>query len=520
MIRIEKITKSKFFEIAIILLQQLITLLILFYNQENLSLLFSEKVALVMTLIDTAFIWLAAILRQKQDDLFKRIISIISLTIWQYLVSVLSRETPLFFSSGLQIILLYCYTVEITNLILYGQKQFKDKLDKCLLIIIFVSIISLLVNRILFNFLFLIIFTILHLYPLLVIVLYYRYFRQQISVVKRSLILFSLLLLVILSSEFYGEILDVNQAFNNLGWYLFPLIMSTIYYFKVIHDKFSSVTQRWLGNYKIRIELLFVLLIVCWVVLINVLVKDFLLFFIVVDAITLFCLVVISCIFYYLENSKQNFDYKNRRLNYFMKSEENMRVEFSNYLHDDVLQNIIAIKNLLSLENSDLTHGFIVNELNDLVSGIRDEIDTYHPIVPANRTMKENIQSLFDDVVKRRKSNKLLYFNCSNSTIIPPPYGDIVYRFIKELINNAIKYGVSKDIHLSLKVQSDIIIIEESNHIVEKVQSINYGRGLKSFQETLAAFDGDMELQIDNKQFNIRILLPIDWKLCYEDFIN
>ncbi|HER3421418.1 TPA: hypothetical protein VKC26_001564, partial [Streptococcus pyogenes] len=114
MIRIKNITKSKFFGIAIILLQQLIALLILVYNRENLSLLFSEKVALVMTLIDTAFIWLATILRQKQGDIFKRIISIISLTIWQYLVSVLTRGTPLFLSSGLQIILLYCYTVEIT----------------------------------------------------------------------------------------------------------------------------------------------------------------------------------------------------------------------------------------------------------------------------------------------------------------------------------------------------------------------------------------------------------------------
>ncbi|HER4254388.1 TPA: hypothetical protein VKK46_001651, partial [Streptococcus pyogenes] len=381
MIRIKNITKSKFFGTAIILLQQLIALLILVYNRENLSLLFSEKVALVMTLIDTAFIWLATILRQKQGDIFKRIISIISLTIWQYLVSVLTRGTPLFLSSGLQIILLYCYTVEITNLILYGHKQFKDKLDKGLLIIIFVSITSLFVNRILFNFLFLMVFTILHLYPLLVIVLYYRSFRQQISVVRRSLILFSLLLLVILGSELYGEMLDVNQAFNNLGWYLFPLIMSVIYYFKTIHDKLSFVTQRWLGDYKARIELLFLLLILCWIVLMKVLVKDFLLFFIVVDASTLFCLVVISCIFYYLENSKQNFDYENRRLNYFMKSEENMRVEFSNYLHDDVLQNIIAIKNLFSLENSNITHGFIVNELNDLVSGIRDEMDTYHPIV-------------------------------------------------------------------------------------------------------------------------------------------
>ncbi|HHK0196899.1 TPA: hypothetical protein ACQN8U_001708, partial [Streptococcus pyogenes] len=341
MIRIKNITKSKFFGTAIILLQQLIALLILVYNRENLSLLFSEKVALVMTLIDTAFIWLATILRQKQGDIFKRIISIISLTIWQYLVSVLTRGTPLFLSSGLQIILLYCYTVEITNLILYGHKQFKDKLDKGLLIIIFVSITSLFVNRILFNFLFLMVFTILHLYPLLVIVLYYRSFRQQISVVRRSLILFSLLLLVILGSELYGEMLDVNQAFNNLGWYLFPLIMSVIYYFKTIHDKLSFVTQRWLGDYKARIELLFLLLILCWIVLMKVLVKDFLLFFIVVDASTLFCLVVISCIFYYLENSKQNFDYENRRLNYFMKSEENMRVEFSNYLHDDVLQNII-----------------------------------------------------------------------------------------------------------------------------------------------------------------------------------
>ncbi|HEP2688851.1 TPA: hypothetical protein VCH49_001729, partial [Streptococcus pyogenes] len=389
MIRIKNITKSKFFGTAIILLQQLIALLILVYNRENLSLLFSEKVALVMTLIDTAFIWLATILRQKQGDIFKRIISIISLTIWQYLVSVLTRGTPLFLSSGLQIILLYCYTVEITNLILYGHKQFKDKLDKGLLIIIFVSITSLFVNSILFNFLFLMVFTILHLYPLLVIVLYYRSFRQQISVVRRSLILFSLLLLVILGSELYGEMLDVNQAFNNLGWYLFPLIMSVIYYFKTIHDKLSFVTQRWLGDYKARIELLFLLLILCWIVLMKVLVKDFLLFFIVVDASTLFCLVVISCIFYYLKDSKQNFDYENRRLNYFMKSEENMRVEFSNYLHDDVLQNIIAIKNLLSLENSNITHGFIVNELNDLVSGIRDEMDTYYPIVPANQTMKE-----------------------------------------------------------------------------------------------------------------------------------
>ncbi|HEQ9400353.1 TPA: hypothetical protein VIO02_001430, partial [Streptococcus pyogenes] len=125
MIRIKNITKSKFFGTAIILLQQLIALLILVYNRENLSLLFSEKVALVMTLIDTAFIWLATILRQKQGDIFKRIISIISLTIWQYLVSVLTRGTPLFLSSGLQIILLYYYTVEITNLILYGHKQFK-----------------------------------------------------------------------------------------------------------------------------------------------------------------------------------------------------------------------------------------------------------------------------------------------------------------------------------------------------------------------------------------------------------
>ena len=59
--------------------------------------------------------------------------------------------------------------------------------------------------------------------------------------------------------------------------------MSTIYYFKVIHDKFSLVTRRWLGNYKTRIELFFILLIICWVILIKGLVKDFLLFFIVVD---------------------------------------------------------------------------------------------------------------------------------------------------------------------------------------------------------------------------------------------
>ena len=107
MMRIEKIAKSKFLGITIILLQQLIAFLILVYNRENLSLLFSEKVALVMTLIDTGFIWLAAILRQNKMG-FLKIISIVFLTIWQYLVSVLSRETPLFL---VVVCKLYCFIV-------------------------------------------------------------------------------------------------------------------------------------------------------------------------------------------------------------------------------------------------------------------------------------------------------------------------------------------------------------------------------------------------------------------------
>ena len=88
-----------------------------------------------MTLIDTGFIWLAAILRQNKMGFLKNYFYRFLNNLAILGICAIKGNSSLF-SSGLQIILLYCYTVEITDLILYGQKQFKDKLDKGLLMII------------------------------------------------------------------------------------------------------------------------------------------------------------------------------------------------------------------------------------------------------------------------------------------------------------------------------------------------------------------------------------------------
>lgn len=518
----EKLIKNgskKYLWVFAILFQQLITLLLLYYDEKIDGLVFSEKFAIITILVDGIFIWLASILRQEKDNVFKKIILIISLTVWQYYFTMSNHEILNIIGILFQPLLMYGYTVEIVNLILYNQKQFKRKFDFGLIIAIFITIFCYVLNRSMFNLLYLILFIFLHFYPLLLLIIYHSHFKQVISPVKRSCRYFSILLLLILFSEFYGDIHSINPAYNNLGWYLFPAILGVIYYFRTIHDKFKLELKRFLGTYQLKVELAVLGFLFGWIALTYFFIKDFLLFFVITSINVLFILMALSFLNYHMAKMNERIMLLDgQRLSRFMKTEESVRQDFSNYLHDDILQNIIAVKNLLSLENQKMASQYVVEELNDLVVSIRNEIDSYHPILLPEKSLKENYQILLNELLRKRKSHQKISFNCSDSFSLLPPYDVMVYRFLKELTNNAIKYATSDHIDLSLDIQSDVIVIKEWNQ--SDVESVIYGRGLKSIEETLSVFGGRISTQINDNIFVAKILLPIDWKLCYENFID
>jgi two-component system secretion system sensor histidine kinase SalK len=295
--------------------------------------------------------------------------------------------------------------------------------------------------------------------------------------------------------------------------------LGVIYYFRTIHDKFRLELKRFLGTYQLKVELAVLGFLFGWTALTYFFIKDFLLFFVITSINVLFILMALSFFNYHIAKMNERIMLLDgQRLSRFMKTEESVRQDFSNYLHDDILQNIIAVKNLLSLENQKMASQYVVEELNDLVVSIRNEIDSYHPILLPEKSLKENYQILLNELLRKRKSHQKISFNCSDSFSLLPPYDVMVYRFLKELTNNAIKYATSDRIDLSLDIQSDVIVIKEWNQ--SDVESVIYGRGLKSIEETLSVFGGRISTQINDNIFVAKILLPVDWKLCYENFID
>ena len=99
------------------------------------------------------------------------------------------------------------------------------------------------------------------------------------------------------------------------------------------------------------------------------------------------------------------------------------------------------------------------------------------------------------------------------------PYDKIVYRFVEELITNAVKYSQEGEISLKIELKQDVIsIISENKSIPTQEHSLGYG--LKNMANKLSVLGGKMNILDKNGVFRIVIELPIDKELCYENFVD
>ena len=82
-----------------------------------------------------------------------------------------------------------------------------------------------------------------------------------------------------------------------------------------------------------------------------------------------------------------------------LKHEEALRKEFTNYLHDDILQDILSMKNLLHKAGKPEVQQLLDDTLRKLTSSIRSQMQAYHPKLLKNLTFKENLQSVLDSIL-------------------------------------------------------------------------------------------------------------------------
>ena len=205
-----------------------------------------------------------------------------------------------------------------------------------------------------------------------------------------------------------------------------------------------------------------------------------------------------------------------------LKHEEALRKEFTNYLHDDILQDLLSMKNLVRKAGQFDIQQLLEETLRKLTSSIRSQMQAYHPKLLKNLTFKENLQSVLDSITN--DSGSLITLNCKDDVFLVEPYTMLICRFARELAVNALKHSHATRIDVRLQQENDMIILQVSDNgagFSPPPDDHSIHHGLASIQEQVSFLNGKMTIK-ENPEggTNISIFIPMKGEESYASFVG
>ncbi len=246
---------------------------------------------------------------------------------------------------------------------------------------------------------------------------------------------------------------------------------------------------------------------------------------------SIYLMVGVYNIILYLKVKKVDLPNKIRKENFYsysleiIKKEEKLKYEISNFLHDNILQDVFALKMLANEVDILPVKNRMLNILEGLNQNIRTEVEVYYPTILKSLTLKENYQNLIDTLNNQISMSDIdIIFYCEDDIFIIEPYHIVIYRMMKELITNAFKHSKAKIIEIVLEIKNDNICLEVKDNGIgfeynNDIQSFN--NGMKSVWDTVLNLDGKMIIDASvGKGTNVSIVIPMKGEISYESFVN
>ena len=210
-----------------------------------------------------------------------------------------------------------------------------------------------------------------------------------------------------------------------------------------------------------------------------------------------------------------------------LQSEEKLKTEFSDFLHDDVLQDLLSIKNMVGKAQRADVQKVISQTLEELNIGIRKRMQDYHPVILKNLTIKENFQNLLEEVSASYPQREIqVIFECSDDVFLVEPYDVLLYRFLKELLNNVYKHSDGRHIWVTLVQEQGIIRLTVSDDGTSGIGNIMKAdvkehKGLLSIREQAEDMEGTLTVS-ENAPMGVRvqIMVPMKGEDSYQYFVS
>ncbi|MDU1955261.1 MAG: hypothetical protein E6746_06850 [Peptoniphilus lacydonensis] len=222
---------------------------------------------------------------------------------------------------------------------------------------------------------------------------------------------------------------------------------------------------------------------------------------------------------------------------YYVEIYRNREIERLNtlkiqtFLHDDILQIIIAIRRWIEDNLSGSDKNYILQNLDKLNDLIRHEIDSFNPKIKEYSSLYDAYNKLISDLEDMYLSKQMLIeFECKKDIELSSPYDELVYKCINELLINAFKHSKGYNTNISLKVEKNIIYLTVTNvgdYIKDKDKIKEGNIGLNILRLNLKQYRGVFEYEIfknneelEESYVQFKIKIPLDRRVVNENFVN
>lgn len=483
---------------------------------------FSLQMVLLLIIALIVFSYICNIVIFRYSELKLWLLLMIFLISWQSIFNQGVASTLLHFFDILHPLNSFLLVYSSLSIIFLGEKIGEELLSVSFVLTL-ITISSYLLSPSIFLFLSLFASFFLNLVPLILLILYHKELKSKLKYQRRNLWILALILPL---SYFFLYINTRGSGVMNLVWYLEILGILAFLHFKTIVSSLQKRVSELKLSYIKAFSRLFLLLMFLLVGIFIIFRLDLNTSFLVLNIMLLLfgtCSEELIRLFRSAEMLDAR-DYvkvlflKRNRMVKSLLANEDTEQQFSEFLHNEILQNVMAIKNF-NKYSSNQAFGEQINLVTEeLVQRIRERMDYYQPMVETDEQLDIQYQGLINRIVKRYHAENEVVTQFPVHFRLLSPYDKIAYRLVEELVTNAVKYASGGRISLKIDVHDDAIFIISENDCLQTKKSLGYG--LKNMSNKISVLGGQMQIFENNKRFRVEITLPIDKELCYENFVN
>ncbi len=477
-----------------------------------------------LMLIDAAYVSSCNIRDNKAISLF---CGLLALDSWYILLSVSDNAVTniAFYALGPVI---WCVFINFILVFLFQGSGYKFKkiTNFCLTGTCICSLIGILISDNMFALLYGIQF----LASWLCFIFVVAYHRKRAAFVLKAewkCILLSLVAVIILFIAYCLATRGINGNLSNFGVYIPVLLFSISIHGIILKEHRSFPLSAIFSSFQLILILLFGVTI-CGLITMTLGI-GWLSFLLMLDAMFVFIYVCNIILDFNLRQGGGNMvmESKYNAALAQLQQEEQINLEFSNFLHDNILQDLLSIKNMMHKSTSPDIQKIITQTLDNMSIYIREQIQNCHPVLLSKLTVKENYQNLLAYIAQSFPDRHIsIVFDCSDSLFLVPPYDIFIYRLLKELVTNVYKHSTGEKAWITLTQDNGMIVLCVKDNGSADTDSLTYAdaskhRGLALSADRVHSMDGTVSITPNFPHgICVCINLPMKGDASYQYFIS